>query len=130
MYKKKINNLGDQRLSKIVLNSNQNHLQPNLGWHQDSISWLKMWGIDENVTQQNIDYIKNFISSKFKEKFWCDENLEDKIKLRYYKKVINPNLEDQNYLFVLTSAKTKIRITKMKTNSHGLHSEIGHWTFP
>jgi hypothetical protein len=30
---------------------------------------------------------------------WCDTEVEEKIKLRYYKDVINPNLEDQNYLF-------------------------------
>ena len=42
-----------------------------------------MRGIDENVTLQNIDDIKNIITSKFKDKLWCDENLDDKIKLRY-----------------------------------------------
>ena len=31
---------------------------------------------------------------------WCDKELEEKIKLRYYKDVINPNLEYQNYLSV------------------------------
>ena len=65
------------------------------------MSWLKMRGIVGNVTLQNIDDIKNIITSKFKEKLWCDENLEDKRKLRYYKEVINPKFEYQNYLFVL-----------------------------
>ena len=32
---------------------------------------------------------------------WCDNELEEKIKLRYYKDVINPNLDYQNYLFFL-----------------------------
>ena len=36
---------------------------------------------------------------------WCEKYLEDKRKLRYYNEVINPTLEDQNYLFVLTSLK-------------------------
>ena len=57
------------------------------------MSWLKMRGIVGNVTLQNIDDIKNIITSKFKEKLWCDENLEDKRKLRYYKEVINPTLD-------------------------------------
>ena len=61
---------------------------------------------------------------------WCDENLEDKRKLRYYKEAINHNLEDQNYLSILTSVKDKVHIAKIKTNSHELHSKIGHWTFP
>jgi hypothetical protein len=51
---------------------------------------------------------------------WCDKELEEKIKLRYYKEVINPNLEDQNYLCVLTSVRKKINIAKIRTNSHEL----------
>ena len=61
---------------------------------------------------------------------WCDKELEDKIKLRYYKEVVNPNLEYQKYIFVLTSVKRKINIVKIMTNSHELHSEIGCWTIP
>ena len=39
---------------------------------------------------------------------WCEKDLEVKIKLRYYKEVINPNLYYQKYLFDLTSSKKKI----------------------
>ena len=41
---------------------------------------------------------------------WSDKELEEKRKLRYYKDVINPNLEDQNYLSILLCVK--------KTNKH------------
>jgi len=58
---------------------------------------------------QNNDNFKHIIASKF-EKLWCEKELEDKRKIRYYNKVINPNLEYQNYLFVLTSVKNKINI--------------------
>ena len=58
---------------------------------------------------------------------WCEKNLEAKRKLRYYKEVINPTLEDQKYLSVLTSSKKKINITKIRTNSHELHSKTGRW---
>ena len=61
---------------------------------------------------------------------WCDKELVDKRKLTYCKEEVYPNLEDQNYLSVLTSAKKKINIAKIRTNSHELHSEIGHWTIP
>jgi hypothetical protein len=61
---------------------------------------------------------------------WCDKELEEKRKLRYYKDVINPNLEDQNYLSVLPSVKKKISIAKIRTNSHELHSETGCWSIP
>jgi hypothetical protein len=59
---------------------------------------------------------------------WCDKVLEEKRKLRYYRDVINPNLEDQNYLSVFPSVKKKISISKIRTNSHELHSETGHWS--
>ena len=48
------------------------------------MSCLNMRGVDENVTFQHIDDIKIIITSKFKEKLWFDENLEDKRKLRYF----------------------------------------------
>jgi hypothetical protein len=57
------------------------------------------------------------MKTKFKEKMWCDKEFEGK-KLRYYKDVINPNLEDQKYISVLTSVKKKISIVKIRTNSH------------
>ena len=66
----------------------------------------------------------------FKEKMWCENDLEAKRKLRYYKEVINPTLEDQKYLSVLTSSKKKTNIAKIGTNSHELHSETGHWRVP
>jgi len=32
-------------------------------------------GIDENNILQNIDNVKNSITSKFLQKLWCDQNL-------------------------------------------------------
>ena len=54
----------------------------------------------EKTILQNKYTIKKNVKSKFKEKMWCDKELEENRKLRYYKDVINPNLEDQNYLYV------------------------------
>jgi len=130
MYKHKINNMGNERLPKIALESSQNHLRLKRGWCKDVMAWLNHWGIDENDTLQNINNVKNIITSKFKEKMWCEKDLEVKRKLRYYKEVINPNLEDQKYLSVLTSSKKKINIAKIRMNSHELHSERGRWTVP
>ena len=61
---------------------------------------------------------------------WCEKDLETKRKLRYYKEVINPTLEDQKYLSVLTNSKKKINIAKIRTNSHELHSETCRLTVP
>ena len=62
----------------------------------------------------NINNAKNIITSKFKEKLWCEENLTVKRKLRYYKEVINPNMEDQNYLLVVISLWKKINIPRLE----------------
>ena len=44
------------------------------------MAWLNNWGIDENDILQNIDNVKNIITSKFKEKLWWEENLAIKRK--------------------------------------------------
>lgn len=61
---------------------------------------------------------------------WGEKDLEVKRKLRYYKDVINHNLEDQKYLYILTSSKKKTNIAKIRTNYHELRSETGCWTIP
>ena len=61
---------------------------------------------------------------------WCEKDLAAKRKLRYYKEVINPTLEDQKYFSVLTSSKKKINISKIRMNSHEFHGETGHWAVP
>ena len=61
---------------------------------------------------------------------WCEKDLTTKRKSRYYKEVINPTLEDQKYLSVLTSSKKKINIAKIRMNSYELHSELGRWKVP
>ena len=94
------------------------------------MAWLNHWGIDENDILQNIDNVKTINTSKFKEKFRCEENLMVKGKLIHYKEVINPNLEDQKYLSVVTRSWKKINIAKIRTNSHELHSETWCWSIP
>jgi hypothetical protein len=120
----------DKRLPKIASKSSHNHHRLKRGWHKDVRSWLNYWGIMEETILQKKYTIKKNVKSKFKEKMWCDKELEEKRKLRYYKDVINPNLEDQNYLSVLPSVKKKISIAKIRTNSHELHSETGRWSIP
>ena len=100
MYKNKLNNMEDKMLPKIASNSSRNHHLLKGGWHKDARSWLNYWGIMEHTILQNKNTIKKNAKSKFKEKMWCEKELEEKRKLRYYKDVINPNLEDQNYLSV------------------------------
>jgi hypothetical protein len=89
---------------------------------------VKLPGISD-LQPRRVSWSDN-ITSKFKENMWCDKELVDNRKLRYYKDVVNPNLEDQNYLSVLKRAKKKIIIAKIRTNSHELHSETRCWTTP
>jgi hypothetical protein len=51
-----------------------------------------------------------------------DKALEDNRKLRYYKDVINPIIEDEKYISILTRVKKKTNFAKIRTNSHELHS--------
>ena len=80
--KHKINNMGNERIPKIALNSIQNQLRLKRCCCKDTMAWLNHWDIDENEILQNIDNVKNIITSKFKEKLWCVENLAVKRKLR------------------------------------------------
>ena len=76
------------------------------------------------------DNIKNTITSQFKDKLWEDQELEGKRKLIYYKEVINPTLDNQNYLSMFSSNKKKMNVAKIRTNSHELQSDIGQWSIP
>ena len=98
LYKHKINNMGDHILLKLALNSNQIHLRLKWGWYKYTRALLNYLEIEKNVALQNINNIKNIVTSNFKEKMWCEKDLEAKRKLRYYKEVINPSLENQNSL--------------------------------
>ena len=76
-------------------------------------------GIYEIIILQIMDNFKNIIIFNFKEIVWYKKDLEDKIKVRYDKEVINPNLEDQSYFLVLTSSNiAKIR-TKLSWLGNG-----------
>ena len=68
LYKHNLNNIGDDRLPMLALNSSQNHLGFRRGWCKDARAWLNHWEIDENVALQNINKTKNIITSNFKEK--------------------------------------------------------------
>ena len=89
LYKHKINNMGDHILLKLALNSSQIHLRLKQGWYKYTRALLNHWEIRENVALQNINNIKNIVTSNFKEKIWCEKDLVAKRKLRYYKEVIN-----------------------------------------
>jgi hypothetical protein len=52
--------------------------------------------MEETILQKK-NTIKKKVKSKFKEKMWCDKELEQKRKLTYYKDVINLNLEKNKH---------------------------------
>jgi len=61
---------------------------------------------------------------------WGVKELEVKRKLRYYKEVINPNLQDKKYLYVVTRFRKKINIAKIRTYPDDLYSETRDSTIP
>ena len=72
--------MGDHRIPKLAFNSSQNHLRLKRGWYKDTRARLNNCEIDENVALQNINNIKNIVTSKFKENLWYEKDLEAKIK--------------------------------------------------
>ena len=76
------------------------------------------------------DNVKDTITSSFKDKIWDAKELEGKMMLRYYKEVINPTLDNENYLSMLISTKKKMNITRIRTNYHELQSETRWWSTP
>ena len=58
LYKCKKNDTRDQRLPKIALKFNQDHLRLKKAWHKDNVARLNHWGINKNETAQNINNMK------------------------------------------------------------------------
>ena len=69
------------------------------------------------------DNIKDTINPNFRDKMWDVKKMEDKRKLRYYKEVINPIVDNQNYLCMLTSTKSKMNIARIRNKSRELQSD-------
>ena len=71
------------------------------------------------------------ISSKLnvKEKYSVIRR-ETKNKMIYYKKVINPELKDQNHTFNVSSVKKENKYCKIRINSHELYDKSGKWKNP
>ena len=51
---------------------------------------------NNDTIESKLLHLRRSITSKFKEKLWCNKELKYKTKLRNYKEMMNPNLEDQS----------------------------------
>ena len=69
------------------------------------------------------DNIKDTINPNFRDKMWDVKKMEDKRKLRYYKEVINSIVDNQKYLSMLTSTKSKMNIARIRNKSRELQSD-------
>ena len=76
------------------------------------------------------DNIKDTINPNFRDKMWDVKKMEDKRKLRYYKEVINPIVDNQNYLSMLTSTKSKMNIARIRNKSRELQSDTKRSSTP
>ena len=61
----------------LYLNSSQYQLRLKRGWYKDIGAWLNHSNINKNIALQNINNIKNIVTSKFKEKLWCENDPSD-----------------------------------------------------
>ena len=68
MYKNKLNNMEDKRLSKIASKSSHNNHRLKRGWHKDSRSWINYWGIMEDTIFHNKDIIKKTSNQNLRRK--------------------------------------------------------------
>ena len=119
----------NDRLRITASNISKSHSRTKRGWTRDAMSWLNHWGILEEDALRDINIVKRTIITKFKKKMWSNREIENNRKL-YYKQIIKPKLEDQNYLFIFVSLRKKINIAKIRTNFHESHSETSSWTTP
>ena len=76
------------------------------------------------------DNIKDTINPNFSDKMWDVKKVEDKRKLRYYKEVINPTIDNHNYLSMLTITKSKMNIAWIRTKSRELQSDTKQSSTP
>ena len=128
IYKKKLYNMDANGFPKIASNFSQNlQLRLKWGWHKDVESWLDHWGIKRRSSCRIQIISKIILLPNLKINWGKIKSWKEKRKVKYYKEVINPHLENQNYLYVLTSVKMKMNISNIITNSHELHGEIRHW---
>jgi len=74
--------------------------------------------------------IKDTINPNFSYKMWDVKKMEDKRKLRYYKEVINPTIDNHNYLSMLTSTKSKMNIGRIRTKYRELQSDTKQFSTP
>ena len=61
MYKHRINNMGNERLPKVALNSSQNQLCLKQCWCKDTMAWLTHWGINENDMHPTMHHLMLFL---------------------------------------------------------------------
>jgi len=74
--------------------------------------------IKEEIILQNKYNFENIIS-KFIGKLWGNKELEGKFQLKYYKEVIDTNLENKKHISILTIVKNKINIVKIRNTLGG-----------
>lgn len=88
---------------------------------------MYFWRIKEEIIIGSKDSIKDTITSNLKDTMCNDKELEAKRKVRHYKEAINPTIDNDNYLSMLTNTKKKVNIARIRTNSHELRTDNGWW---
>ena len=98
-------------------------------WMWKNRKWLIKWDIYLNMCPMNSKEIKDFVIDRFHKCTW-DKELGRKEK--YYIDEFNPTCSHHKkaYIGANISWRAKILIAQLRTNSHQLRCETGHWKRP
>lgn len=104
-----------KRLPKITWNLEQNLQIPMKRLDKKAKPWINHW----ELKNRNMNNIKNIIALKFNENLWCNKELWRKIKLIYYKDVVDPSLKGESiYLWqpkIITSSLDNLIVGRSET---------------
>ena len=126
-YLKRIEQMEEGRWPKVVFNDILGKRKKT--WMRQNSKWLSKWDIYLNMCPTNSKEIKAFVIDKFHKCTW-DKELGRKKK--YYIDEFNPTCSHHQkaYIGANISWRAKILIAQLRTNSHQLRCEIGHWKRP
>ena len=126
-YLKKIEQMEDNRWPKVVFNDIL--CKRKKIWMQQNNKWFSSWDIYLNTCPTNNYEIKAFVINKFHKHIWGKEIGRKK---KYYIEEFNPtyNHHQKDYIGANISWRAKMLIAQLRTNSHQLRCETGHWKRP
>jgi hypothetical protein len=126
-YLKKFEQMEDSRWPKVIFNGIL--CKRKKTWMRQNIKWLSKWDIHLNRFPTNSKEIKACVIDRFHKRTW-DKGLDRK--KEYYIEECNSTYNHHQKVFIWAniSWRAKMLIVQLRTNSHQLCCETGHWKRP